>query len=58
MGLGLSGHGFKLAPAIGMSVRDLALGKKPEFFEPDHFSMERFARGRGISTTYRIGVVS
>jgi sarcosine oxidase subunit beta len=55
---GLSGHGFKLAPAIGMSVRDLALGKKPKFFEPDHFSIDRFEKGRSISTTYGIGVVS
>ncbi|MEM2770526.1 MAG: FAD-binding oxidoreductase [Nitrososphaerota archaeon] len=55
---GLSGHGFKLAPAIGMSVRDLALGRRPELFEPDHFSIDRFSRGRPITTTYGIGVVS
>lgn len=56
--VGLSGHGFKLAPAIGMSVRDIALGRRPELFDEDYFSVERFQRGRPISTTYGIGVVS
>ncbi|MCS6787862.1 MAG: FAD-binding oxidoreductase [Aigarchaeota archaeon] len=56
--VGLSGHGFKLAPAIGIAVRDMALGRKPELFEEGFFSEERFLKGEPITTTYGIGVVS
>jgi sarcosine oxidase, subunit beta len=43
---GFSGHGVMHAPAIGEVVRDLYLGRSPEFDISD-FSLERFETGVG-----------
>lgn len=40
---GFSGHGFLMAPATSEVVRDLVLGKEPEF-DISGFAVERFAR--------------
>ena len=40
---GFSGHGFLMAPATSEVVRDLVLGKEPEF-DISSFTVERFTR--------------
>lgn len=48
---GSSGHGFKLAPALGRHVADLVVGDDPH---PDlrQFSPERFRRGSALHSGY------
>lgn len=43
---GTSGHGFKLAPAIGALVADLVLGATPAY-DPAMFRLARFESGPG-----------
>ncbi len=43
---GMSGHGFKLAPAIGEMIAALITGAPPPV-SPAPFRLERFAAGRG-----------
>ncbi|GFR85891.1 peroxisomal sarcosine oxidase [Elysia marginata] len=42
IGAGFSGHGFKLAPAVGQILGDLALGKDPTNFDITPFKLSRF----------------
>jgi glycine/D-amino acid oxidase-like deaminating enzyme len=44
--VGLSGHGFKLSPAIGDIVSDYIVRGKPRLVSPKTFSLERFTEGR------------
>jgi glycine/D-amino acid oxidase-like deaminating enzyme len=48
---GTSGHGFKLGPAVGDIVSDLALGRSPKYEVAD-FSLSRFASGEQIANRY------
>jgi glycine/D-amino acid oxidase-like deaminating enzyme len=48
---GTSGHGFKLGPAVGDIVSDLALGRPPRYEVAD-FSLARFASGDQIENRY------
>ena len=48
---GTSGHGFKLGPAVGDIVSDLALGRTPKYEVAD-FSLARFASGGQIENRY------
>ncbi len=57
---GLSGHGFKLSPAYGKIVSDMATGQAPEksLFDWAHFSMGRFSSGKMIKSRYEdIGTI-
>ncbi len=56
--VGLSGHGFKLCPAIGMLASDIILEHKNPLIDPEFFSEERFGKGRLIGTSYKYGVLS
>jgi len=42
---GFSGHGFKLAPSIGLGLTQLLLGDPVSAFDPAFFAPERFAGG-------------
>lgn len=54
---GGSGHGFKLAPAVGEMMADLILnGTKPEA-DINLFSVERFDQGKLISGQYEQSIV-
>ncbi|TMF37359.1 MAG: FAD-binding oxidoreductase [Chloroflexi bacterium] len=48
---GTSGHGFKLGPAVGDIVSDLALGREPRYAVED-FSLARFSSGEPIANRY------
>jgi glycine/D-amino acid oxidase-like deaminating enzyme len=49
---GGSGHCFKLAPAIGDLVAASVLDGKVRFADVETFSVERFAEGRELRSTY------
>ena len=54
---GFSGHGFKLAPAIGLQVAQAMLGRRCDV-PIDAFSLSRFAQGRELRGLYGAGAVS
>ncbi len=56
--VGLSGHGFKLAPAIGMLSAEIILGRKPTNIDHKFFNEARFEENRLIGRTYQYGVIS
>jgi sarcosine oxidase, subunit beta len=54
---GFSGHGFKLAPAVGMSVADLVCAGQTTTFDLSLLDPTRFERGELVSTTYGYSVL-
>ncbi|MCS6783961.1 MAG: FAD-binding oxidoreductase [Candidatus Caldarchaeum sp.] len=56
--VGMSGHGFKLAPAIGMHSSNIILGKKQHIIEPSFLDEKRFVEKKLAEKTYRYGVIS
>jgi sarcosine oxidase subunit beta len=54
---GFSGHGFKLAPAVGTSVADLVCGGQTTAFDIGLLNPGRFERGELVSTTYGYSVL-
>jgi len=54
---GFSGHGFKLAPAIGRQVAQAMLGQRCDV-PIDAFALSRFAQGRALRGRYGAGAVS
>jgi sarcosine oxidase subunit beta len=57
VGFGFSGHGFKLSPAVGRLVAQLALAQPTEV-AADPYVIERFAQGRLLTGAYGAGAVS
>lgn len=55
--VGFSGHGFKLAPTIGESLAQAALGQTPRLSIAD-YAVDRFAEGRALTGAYGIGSIS
>lgn len=55
--VGLSGHGFKLAPSIGESLAQLVLGLEPRV-PIDSYALSRFREGRMLHGAYGIGSIS
>jgi sarcosine oxidase subunit beta len=56
--VGLSGHGFKLAPAFGMIASELILRGRSGLVDKEFFSHKRFGEGRLIGSSYKYGVIS
>jgi glycine/D-amino acid oxidase-like deaminating enzyme len=54
---GFSGHGFKLSPAVGRLVAQMALGQ-PTGIAAEAYAIERFAQGRLLTGAYGAGAVS
>lgn len=54
---GTSGHGFKLAPAVGEMVAKLVLHGKNEQDPVNLFSFDRFAAGRLIHSSYEYSIL-
>lgn len=55
--VGLSGHGFKLAPAYGDTISDIVLHGKSRRFNVEEFSIERFLKGESRHSRYRFGII-
>jgi sarcosine oxidase subunit beta len=54
---GFSGHGFKLAPAVGMSLADLVCVGETTAFDLALLDPGRFERGELVATTYGYSVL-
>lgn len=54
---GLSGHGFKLAPAYGDVISDIIIHGRSRKFNVDNFSIKRFATGEYRRSKYKYGIV-
>jgi len=52
--VGLSGHGFKLCPALGLMNAEMLAGKDPSelMFDRRYFSLQRFREGKLLTTRY------
>jgi glycine/D-amino acid oxidase-like deaminating enzyme len=57
VGVGFSGHGFKLAPTIGESLAQTVLGQIPRV-PIDIYSLTRFDEGKVLHGAYGIGSIS
>ncbi|HVS14533.1 MAG TPA: FAD-dependent oxidoreductase [Thermoanaerobaculia bacterium] len=54
---GFSGHGFKLAPAVGVMVADLITGAAEPRFDPAMFRLDRWADQQAVGGSYRFSIV-
>jgi glycine/D-amino acid oxidase-like deaminating enzyme len=54
---GFSGHGFKLAPSVGLLLAQAMLGQDG-VVPIDAYSLSRFAQGRLLTGRYGAGAVS
>jgi sarcosine oxidase, subunit beta len=54
---GFSGHGFKLAPAVGLSVAELVCDGRTTTFDLTLLDPERFERNELVTTTYGYSVL-
>ncbi|MBD0328598.1 MAG: FAD-binding oxidoreductase [Thermoleophilia bacterium] len=54
---GFSGHGFKLAPAVGVAVAELVLDGAATTFDVDPLAPDRFERGALIGARYGYSVL-
>lgn len=57
VGFGFSGHGFKLSPAVGRLLAQVALGQ-PTDVSIEPYAIERFRSGRLLHGRYGVGAVS
>jgi glycine/D-amino acid oxidase-like deaminating enzyme len=54
---GFSGHGFKLAPAVGLSLAELVCDGRTTTFDLGLLDPGRFERGELVTTTYGYSVL-
>lgn len=57
LAFGFSGHGFKLAPAVGLALAQQALGQDMDV-DITPYGLARFAEGRLLTGAYGIGSIS
>ena len=57
LAFGFSGHGFKLAPAVGLVLAQQILGQKTDV-DIAAYGLERFAKGRLLTGAYGVGSIS
>jgi len=50
--VGLSGHGFKLCPALGMINTEMITETETQSFDRSYFALNRFKTGKLLSTKY------
>lgn len=55
--VGLSGHGFKLAPAYGDIVSDIIIHGRSRRFDVSRFDINRFDRMESRHSKYKFGIV-
>lgn len=53
---GHSGHGFKLGPAVGVMVADLATGQQTDKLDPSLFRFTRYAEGKPVRGRYEYSI--
>ncbi|MCH7795228.1 MAG: FAD-binding oxidoreductase [Proteobacteria bacterium] len=57
LAFGFSGHGFKLAPAVGLTLAQQVLGREPDV-DIAAYGLGRFAEGRLLTGVYGVGSIS
>jgi len=57
LAFGFSGHGFKLAPAVGLTLAQQMLGQDMDV-DIGAYRLERFAEGKLLIGAYGIGSIS
>ncbi len=57
LAFGFSGHGFKLAPAVGVAVSQLVLAGRCASYDLTPFRLSRFAEGRPTRGAYAYSIV-
>lgn len=55
--VGFSGHGFKLAPAVGEMLADMVLGERTVRISPQMFRFNRFAENDPVRGRYEYSIV-
>ena len=55
---GFSGHGFKLAPAVGVSIAELIVDGAAASFDVTPLAPDRFERGELLSAQYGYSVLA
>jgi sarcosine oxidase subunit beta len=53
---GFSGHGFKLAPAVGLMTTDLVLGEQTTAFDTKVFRLSRYAENDLVRGRYEYSI--
>jgi glycine/D-amino acid oxidase-like deaminating enzyme len=53
---GFSGHGFKLAPAVGLMMAQLITGEPDPVFDASLFRFARFAEGKPVRGAYEYSI--
>ncbi len=56
--VGMSGHGFKLAPAIGLSVAERIAKGRYETVDLAPFAPDRFEKGRELRSQYSMSILA
>lgn len=54
---GFSGHGFKLAPAVGHGVAALITGANPDPLDPAFFAVDRLRNDNPVTVPYAYGIL-
>jgi len=54
---GFSGHGFKLAPAVGRGMAEWIVDGAPQAFPAPFFDPQRFDRNEPIESGYEYGIL-
>jgi glycine/D-amino acid oxidase-like deaminating enzyme len=54
---GFSGHGFKLAPAVGLMMADLITQASDPTFDPRLFRLDRFGEADLVRGQYEYSIV-
>lgn len=54
---GFSGHGFKMAPAVGAGMAALLTDADPDPFDPDFFAVDRLRKDRPVTVPYSYGIL-
>lgn len=58
LAVGLSGHGFKLSPALGLVVAEAVAKGKSSLVDVELYGVRRFKEGRLIGREYGFGILS
>ena len=56
--VGFSGHGFKLAPMIGVTMAELIVNGRADSIDISQLGMDRFASGRSLRSRYGMSVLA
>lgn len=56
--VGMSGHGFKLAPAVGRGVAELLTKGRYETIDLSPYAPDRFAKGRALSSLFSMKIAA